>query len=136
MAKIIVAGDAAVVTSALKLEDIKTVKKYRPEGLKLMGGKDGEEELFMIDSACPSEAGSINKYGAVFNGESPDGQGFATLTVSILERPKDKDVKDYIADKLGGAMIKLNQLEEQIPAILGEIAVQQEQVLSGISVLA
>ena len=28
MAKITIAGDAAVVTSAMKLEDIKTIEKY------------------------------------------------------------------------------------------------------------
>mgnify|MGYP007049942276 CR=1 FL=1 len=31
MAKITIAGDAAVVTSAMKLEDIKTIEKYRPK---------------------------------------------------------------------------------------------------------
>ena len=41
MAKITIAGDAAVVTSAMKLEDIKTIEKYRPKELVLKGGEDG-----------------------------------------------------------------------------------------------
>ena len=41
MAKIVIAGDAVVITSALKLEDIKTIAKYNPKALTLMGGEDG-----------------------------------------------------------------------------------------------
>lgn len=37
MAKITIAGDAAVVTSAMKLEDIKTIEKYRPQGAGSQG---------------------------------------------------------------------------------------------------
>ena len=43
MAKIVIAGDAVVVTSAMKLEDIKTIEKYRPKELVLKGGEDGKE---------------------------------------------------------------------------------------------
>ena len=46
MAKITIAGDAAVVTSAMKLEDIKTIEKYRPKELVLKGGEDGKEPIF------------------------------------------------------------------------------------------
>ena len=42
MAKITIAGDAVVVTSALKLEDIKTIEKYRRNALVLKGGEDGK----------------------------------------------------------------------------------------------
>lgn len=135
MAKIKIAGDAAVVTSALKLSDIQTVEKYRPKALTLYGGEEGKTPLFVVGTTAKG-SGSINEYGAVFNGESHDGEGFATLTVSILDRPKDVCVKDWIADKLGGAIINLNALEEQLPAVLTEIAEQKERVVSGIEVLA
>lgn len=42
MAKITIAGDAVVITSSLKLDDIKTIAKYRPKALTLMGGDDGQ----------------------------------------------------------------------------------------------
>ena len=48
MAKITIAGDAAVVTSAMKLEDIKTIEKYRPKELVLKGGEDGKEPIFCL----------------------------------------------------------------------------------------
>mgnify|MGYP007102082194 CR=1 FL=1 len=43
MAKITIAGEAVIITSALKLEDIKKVQKYRPKELVLKGGEDGKE---------------------------------------------------------------------------------------------
>lgn len=48
MAKIVIAGDAVVVTSAMKLEDIKTIEKYRPKELVLKGGEDGKEPIFGV----------------------------------------------------------------------------------------
>ena len=38
MAKIVIAGDAVVVKSELKLEDIKTIEKYNAKALTLTGG--------------------------------------------------------------------------------------------------
>lgn len=136
MANVTIAGDAAVIKSSMKFEELKTIAKYRAKALTLMGGEDGKEEIFRVDVGCPGESGNINKYGAVFNGESLDGQGYATLTMSILGRPTDKDVKDYIADALGEALINLNALEAKLPAVLGEIAAQKEQVLANVSVIA
>ena len=50
MAKIVIAGDAVIVTSTMKLEDIKTIAKYRPKALTLMGGEDGKEPIFAVRS--------------------------------------------------------------------------------------
>lgn len=62
MAKIVIAGDAIVVTSAMKLEDIKTIEKYRPNALTLMGGEDGKEPIFAIGTT--EGCGNINQVGA------------------------------------------------------------------------
>ena len=59
MAKVIIAGDAVVVKSAIKYEDLKAVKKYRPEALTLKGGEDGKEPIFSV-FVKDSGAGSIN----------------------------------------------------------------------------
>ena len=99
MAKITIAGDAAVVTSAMKLEDIKTIEKYRPKELVLKGGEDGKEPIFAV--------GTTNGAG---------------------------DVKDWVADRLGAAIISLNKLEEKLPAVLDEIAAEKANVLSNITV--
>ena len=59
MAKIVIAGDAIVVTSAMKLEDIKTIEKYRPNALTLMGSEDGKEPIFAIGTT--EGCGNINQ---------------------------------------------------------------------------
>ena len=48
MSKAIIAGEAVVVTSSMKLEDLETIAKYRPEALTLKGGEDGKEPIFAI----------------------------------------------------------------------------------------
>ena len=44
------------------------------------------------------------------------------------------DVKDWVADRLGAAIISLNKLEEKLPAVLDEIAAEKANVLSNITV--
>ena len=133
MAKIVVAGDAVVVTSALKSEDIKTLEKYSPKALVLFGGEDGKDEIFRIcTKACG--CGNLTRFGAEFNGIN--GEGFATLTLSNVGKPADIDVKEWVADNLGEALIKLNALEAAIPAALADVIGDRERILADISVLA
>ena len=75
MAKITIAGDAAVVTSAMKLEDIKTIEKYRPKELVLKGGEDGKEPIFAVGTT--NGAGNINAFGASFGAETRDDEKLA-----------------------------------------------------------
>lgn len=56
MAKIVIAGDAVVVTSAMKLEDIKTIEKYRPKELVLKGGEDGKEAIHSVSAPLMVQA--------------------------------------------------------------------------------
>ena len=130
MARITIAGDAVVVTSALKLEDIKTIAKYRPDELILKGGEDGKEPIFGI--GVTSGCGSINEIGASFGRESHDDDKLAIITMSAGE--VSGDVKEWVADCIGGAIIKLNKLEEKLPAVLAEIADEKAAVMSNISV--
>ena len=131
MARITIAGDAVVVTSALKLEDIKTIAKYRPNELILKGGEDGKEPIFGI--GVTSGCGSINEVGASFGRESHDEDKLATITM-CTGSDVTGDVKEWVADHIGGAIIKLNKLEEKLPAVLAEIADEKAAVMSNISV--
>ena len=130
MAKITIAGDAVVVTSVLKLEDIKTIQKYRPKALTLMGGEDGKEPLFDVTTGA---TGDISKYGAVFAGKTHDDNGYATITL----KPEGitGDIKDWVADTFGAGLINLNKLEQQLPAIIDEITREKAEVMSNISVM-
>lgn len=132
MARITIAGDAVVVTSALKLEDIKTIEKYRPNELILKGGEDGKEPIFAIGTT--SGCGNINEVGASFGRESHDDDKLAAITM-CTGTDVEGDIKEWVADHIGGAVIKLNRLEEKLPAVLAEIEEERATVISGITVV-
>lgn len=129
MAKVTVIGKAMVITSTLKFEDIETVKKYRPDSLVLYEGEgDKKEPVFAVGTATK---GSINKFGAKFDGKN--GEGLAQLTM-FLNIPEDADVKDVISDNIGGALLYLNKLEEMLPAVVEEIATERAAIQANIEV--
>lgn len=131
MAKIVIAGDAVVVTSALKLEDIRTIEKYRPNELVLKGGEDGKEPIFAIGTT--EGCGNINEVGASFGRETHDDEKRASITMCTGVSDTG-DIKEWVADRIGGAIINLNKLEEKLPAVLAEIADQKAEVMSNITV--
>lgn len=130
MAQVVVAAQAAVVKSALKLEDILKAKKYRPEALILMGGEDGKEPIFGIGVA--DGPGNINSVGAEFSA-TPAADGKAVITLIIGEEVDD--VKKFIADKVGRALMLLNKLEEQIPAAIENIDAEMDAIMDAIIVV-
>ena len=132
MAKITIAGNAAVITSAVKLEDIKTIAKYRPEALVLKGGEDGKEAIFAV-SVARNGVGEIGTYGAVFGAETHNDGKFATVTVGIPDIG-DADIKEVVADKFGGALAKLNALEDTLPDVIAAIDAEKTTVLDSITI--
>lgn len=129
MAKIVIAGDAVVVKSDIKLEDIATIEKYRPNDLVLNGGEDGKEPIFRAGTT--TGAGNINSVGASFGRADADGKAIITMVMSDV--PTEK-AKDWVADRLGSAIMNLNALEEKLPAVLSGIAAQRATVMENISV--
>lgn len=130
MAKVTVVGEAIVFTSSLKLDDIKAVEKYRPEELTLWGGDNNEEPVFVVASTR-NPGGSLNQYGAEFGAVARDGSGAATITITGVGA---EDVKGYIADEYGPALIKLAKLEERLPIVLAEIERERAAIIAGITV--
>lgn len=131
MAKIVIAGDAVVVTSSLKLEEIRTVEKYRPNELVLKGGEDGKEPIFAI--GVTDGCGNINEVGASFGRETHDEEKLASITM-CTGAGITGDIKEWVAERIGGAIIKLNKLEEKLPAVLEEIEAENAEVMSNITV--
>ena len=132
MAKTTIVGDAVVVTSTKTLEDIKTLEKYRPKALCLYEtDEDGKkQEIFKIGST--SGEGSLGTYGASFGGVTHDDAKLATITMCL---PKSvTDVKEYVAEKYGPALLNLNKVEEQFEAALAEIEAQKAAVMENITV--
>lgn len=130
MAKIVIAGDAVVVTSAIKLEDLRDIKKHRPSALVLKGGEDGKEPVFAIDVTTGS--GNITKYGASFGTATRDDAKLASIT--LVAPGVEGDIKEFVADELGTALINLNKLEETLPDVIQSIRDEKAQVMDSISV--
>lgn len=132
MAGILIAGDAMVITSSQKLEDIKTLEKYMPKALSLYEtDEDGKrKEVFKVGST--EGRGDINQFGASFGSASHDENGYATITMCIP--PDVIDAVAYASEKVGYAVVKLNQVEEQFAQALEAVQAQREQVLQNITV--
>ena len=125
-------GEAVVITSAAKLEDIAKIAKYRPEALTLYSEGEDKEPLFMIGT-CPKRVGEVSEYGIAFGGA--DGNGFAQATV-VYTGPagNDDEVKAAIADSMGAQIAMLTKLEETFPALLEQIDADIASILSSIEI--
>ena len=111
MAKIVIAGDA--------------------KELVLKGGEDGKEPIFAI--GVTEGCGNINEVGASFGRETHDEEKLASITMCTGVGTTG-DIKEWVADRIGGAIINLNKLEEKLPAVLEEIEAEKAEVMSNITV--
>ena len=132
MAKITVAGEAIIIQSSMKLEEIKLIAKHRPKALIL--AENEETQVFRIGIAGGESTGSLNKYGAEFANVSNNEDGFARITIveriDVLE-----DVKEFITNKYGQALSNLNKLEETLPRVVVEIQNEREMIFNQIEIL-
>lgn len=132
MARITIAGNAAVVISSMKYEDLKTIAKYRPERLTLYDADN--KPVFAICIADEGERGGLNRYGAMFEGESHDGEGLAVMTVPLPDG--EGDARERAASCMGVPLVKLNRLEESLPEALREIQAEMADAMGCITVIA
>lgn len=128
--KTTILGSAAVITSAVKLEDIKTLAKYDPKALT-MWEKDEDDVKIPVFSVVVKDGaeGAICDNGAIFGKESTE--GFAQITM-LTKVPKSSNPKDFVAEELGGALLKLAAWEETVPAVIADINARKEAVLASI----
>lgn len=52
----------------------------------------------------------------------------------IAEGQKPGNIKEWVADTLGGALVNLNALEAKLPEVLDAIAAQKATVMENITV--
>lgn len=122
-------GEAVVITSAAKLEDIRKIEKYRPDALVVFGGEDGKEPVFAVGLSS-KRSGSINSFSIDFGGCNED--GFAQVTVSYCGPAEN--VKAHLADSIGPQLTMLGKLEESWPAVLAEIDADVERIMASIEI--
>ena len=120
-AHIEISGASAVLVSDVTLEDWKRVEKYAPEMMKIVD-EEGET-LIKVKTCCGG--GSINEYGVCFGSYTNEG-GKATVTVLLDEEVEDK--LQAVKDTMGSALIDLNNIEDEIPDVLKEIADKEAEI--------
>jgi hypothetical protein len=84
MATITIAGNSYVITSAISMVDLETVKKYRPSALAITD-PETKESLFKVDVG----SNSVSEYGLSFGGVSNGNEKLAAATLSIPSDVKD-----------------------------------------------
>ena len=126
----VINGSAMVIASSATPEQLKTMKKYRPQALKLYEGEgSAKKEVFMV-SIGPG-TGFISKDGAIFS-ERTNKDGKATITMDI---PEDvTDVKEWAADALGVSILNLRKTEKQFATMLADVQKEKEAVAAAIVV--
>ena len=126
----VINGSAMVIASSATPEQLKTMKKYRPQALKLYEGEGtAKKEVFMV-SIGPG-TGFISKDGAIFS-ERTNKDGKATITMDI---PEDvTDVKEWAADALGVSILNLRKTEKQFATMLADVQKEKEAVAAAIVV--
>lgn len=121
----VVAGSSLVLVSSATPDQIKTLKKYRHDALcsKDKDGKATNDYSISIEDGD----GYICNIGTIFTTRT-DAEGHATVTVPI---PNDvEDVKKYIQDKYGYAMLNIRKIEEGFEAALTESEAERADISS------
>lgn len=136
MANIKVLGDAVVLTSDLKIEDIEMVQKLRPQETSLWEEKDGKQVPVFRISVSEDDGkvhpGDISAYGITFRKASREG-GFAQITFAV---PRGEgSLKELVADAFGGPLMNLLQLEEKMRDVIRDIAELKQAALDMIEVI-
>lgn len=132
MAKITIAGDAVVITSSQKLDDIKMLEKYRPNALVLYETNDSGKKEAVFKVGSTTGKGEIGRYGASFASTTHDDDKLATITMAMPAGVTD--AKKAVADMVGVAILNLNKVEEQFAAAIAEVAAEKAAIEANITV--
>ena len=128
MAKTTIAGNSYVITSTASMADLEAVKKYRPSALSITD-PDTKETLFKVGLG----SNSISDYGVSFGGATNDEAKLATATLCI---PQDiEDAKEFVLDKAGMALVKLEKVEGEIAEVLEDIRAERSSIAESIKVI-
>lgn len=129
--KLTITGDAYALTSAIKVSDIDLLKKYNPDALNVKD-KDGK----VVFGVSYSEGKpNVASFGVTFGGKTRDENGYATITGTIPTGFASADAaKDFVADKFGGVVAYLEQLEKSVPEAAKAVADKRKKLVDGITV--
>lgn len=126
-----IVGGACVIESSATLEEIKMLKKFRPNSLTLFEEKGGKKEpVFAV--GLGNGAGSICEYGVSF-GSVASADGRATVTLMIPEGTAEP--KEWAEDRIGVSILHLNKIEEGFEDAIADVGREKAAVSAAITVL-
>lgn len=129
--KLTITGDAYALTSAIKVSDIALCAKYNPDALKVKD-KDGKT-LFGVDYIEGKP--NVASFGVTFGGKTRDENGYATITGTIPTGFASAEAaKDFVAEKFGGVVAFLEQLEKSVPKAAEAVAAERKKLVDSITV--
>ena len=133
MAKFVVTGAACTLTSAVKLEDLKKVLRFRPE-IGTLKDEEGNPVFVVAVEVDPEGIGNIGEFGIEFAPvANPAGFAFANFLLPN-DVVSDPEMKTLIAEQFGGVIDNLVQIEEKIPVALAEINAKIQALAETITV--
>lgn len=123
-------GNVVHVISDLKVEDVRMIKKYRPDALSLYETVDSKQIPVFSVGVAKNDSGNITKSGITFSSVSTaEGNAMATMV------NEDNLSVDEIKDIIGVPMLQLKKLEESLGGIKDEIAEQKAKIDEMINVI-
>lgn len=125
-----IVGDAAVLTSAVKMEDWEKVLKYRPEATTL---KDEDGDTVFVVAAKDGVNGRIGKYGVIFDSTSRDADKLAQITKLIPANVED--VREWALETFADVKSNLDKIEGAIPTVLAEINAEHREFLDNLTIV-
>lgn len=126
-----IVGGACVIESGETLENLKLLKKYRPNALKLFSNEGGKkEEVFAV--GITGGTGSLNEFGVSF-GSTTTEDGKATVTMMIPEGVAEP--KKWAEDRIGVAILHLNKVEDGFADAIADVTSEKAAVSAAITVL-
>ena len=126
--KIQVLQNTMVITSALKVDQIKELSAHNRAALAI-SDEEGNE-IFSI--AYSKLGGSANKYGVSFDTVGENGEAILAFQFIIEDRAT---IKEELAKKFREVLIYLPKIEVQAVAALEAMAVEIEELENNIEVI-
>lgn len=119
-----------IVSSELSMEELKKIKRFRPEELELVD-PETKAVLYTIDGGTPNY-GAIGKHGIYFDSVTNDGKAAVKIDLPEFETIEEK--KQYAAEKYGVYLVDLEILEERLIPVVSAIDEGIESIVNDITV--
>ena len=124
--KIKISGDAFVLTSTIKEEEMALLKKNKPDALKIKD-EDGND-VFCVgyNTGRPS----ISAFGITFGGTTRDENKNLTLTCPIPAGTVS--AKEYVADIVNGVKANVEKIEKKVATDYTKVSEARKKLLDEI----